>query len=405
MRLNNFCFLVLMSLVFVSSFAQETPPPKDPTGAVRQKGSAEWLMNQGHEQLNFKKYNEAIESFTQALVLNPKLIMAYHGLTMTYLRLSNFSKAQETADKALATDPNDFNAHLAQAQVYSAQNQPGNAIKSYEKVTQLAPNLSTGFYDLGTAYTRTGKFPEAVVALQESIRLNPNWVGAHMNLALTYFQLKKDDEGMAELKMALKVEPNAFFAAEKLGREGIRLGRYNDALQGYDVLSHAPMDPQFCQNVAFAMLYSGKGEFAARSAEECLQLKGRQDRSAPYLALFQHLGWRVAKNEKMASLALANSEIFNLSASNISGQWPLPVVKYLRREISAEDLMKVAGNNDEQTEAHAYLGYDLSISGKTTEAIPHLQWVKDNGNRNFVEYPLSVLELHRIAELKAKTAK
>ena len=48
MRLNNFCFLVLMSLVFVSSFAQETPPPKDPTGAVRQKGSAEWLMNQGH---------------------------------------------------------------------------------------------------------------------------------------------------------------------------------------------------------------------------------------------------------------------------------------------------------------------------------------------------------------------
>ncbi len=58
-----------------------------------------------------------------------------------------------------------------------------------------------------------------------------------------------------------------------------------------------------------------------------------------------------------------------------------------------------------QALACAYLGYDLSLSGKAADAVPHLRWVKEYGNRNFVEYPLAVLELHRIEEAKAKGIK
>ena len=134
-------------------------------------------------------------------------------------------------------------------------------------------------------------------------------------------------------------------------------------------------------------------------------MKGKRDRAAPYVALFEYLGWRVAKKETQASAALTNEALTELQTQLNPGQWPLPVVKYLRRELSAEDLLKQAGNNDEQTEARAYLGYDLSLSGKLNEATPHLRWVKEFGNRNFVEYPLAVLELHRIEEAKTKSIK
>ena len=102
-------------------------------------------------------------------------------------------------------------------------------------------------------------------------------------------------------------------------------------------------------------------------------MKGKRDRAAPYVALFEYLGWRVAKKETQASAALANEALTELQTQLNPGQWPLPVVKYLRRELSAEGLLKQASNNDEQTEARAYLGCDLSLSGKPDEAVPHLQ--------------------------------
>ena len=141
---------------------------------------------------------------------------------------------------------------------------------------------------------------------------------------------------------------------------------------------------------------------AARTAQDCLQMKGKRDRSAPYVALFQYLGWRLAKNEKQASAVLVSEALTELQNQLNPGQWPLPIVKYLRRELSAEELLKQASNTDEQTEARAYLGYDLSLSGKKEDALPHLRWVKEYGNRNFIEYPLAVLELHRLTTTTEK---
>lgn len=391
----------LFVLLLSQSFAQEAIPPQDPTGGVQH--SAEWLLNQGREQLESRRYDQAIASFTQAIKLKPEMIMAHHGLTTAYLRLGNTAKAQESAQRALEAYPFDVNLHMVMGEVLLASRQLDAAIVEYRKVTQLAPGFSTGFYNLGTTYLQSGKPAEAVAALQEAVRLNPRWASAHMNLALGYLAIKKDNEGIAELKEALKVEPNAYFAADRLGREGIRLERLNDALQGYEWLSRAPiaLEAQACDRITYAALYVGKGELAARSAQDCLQIRGKQDRAVPYLTLFQYFGWRQAKGEKQAAAALIELQS-QLSQRPSQAQWPLPVVRYLRRELTAEELLKLAGNNDEQTEAHTYLGCDLSISGQKEAALLHLRWVKENGNRNFIEYPLAVLELHRLTSSEKK---
>jgi lipoprotein NlpI len=73
--------------------------------------------------------------------------------------------------------------------------------------------------------------------------------------------------------------------------------------------------------------------------------------------------------------------------------WPYPVILYLRREATAEQLLTQATDGDKKTEAQAYIGTDLLLSGRSEEAKPYLQWVKDNGNKNFVEYALAVAQL------------
>ena len=53
-------------------------------------------------------------------------------------------------------------------------------------------------------------------------------------------------------------------------------------------------------------------------------------------------------------------------------------------------------NNDQMTEARAYLGMDLALSGKKEEALGHLTWVKEYGDRTLLEYAMAVTEFKRL---------
>ncbi len=55
----------------------------------------------------------------------------------------------------------------------------------------------------------------------------------------------------------------------------------------------------------------------------------------------------------------------------------------------------MACNRDSLTEAHAYTGMEQLISGHRDKALEHLRWVNENGNRTFIEYTLSRMELKR----------
>ena len=63
--------------------------------------------------------------------------------------------------------------------------------------------------------------------------------------------------------------------------------------------------------------------------------------------------------------------------------------------MTAAQLLGVADTNDKLTEAHAYIGVIQMIAGTPTPAKVHFEWVKANGNKNFVEYDLAIAELNR----------
>ena len=72
-------------------------------------------------------------------------------------------------------------------------------------------------------------------------------------------------------------------------------------------------------------------------------------------------------------------------------------VRYLKTEITGDELMQLAVDNDKQTEAHACMGMDLLLKNKTDEAIKNFEWVKEYGNKRFFEYPLAIEELKRVS--------
>jgi lipoprotein NlpI len=134
-----------------------------------------------------------------------------------------------------------------------------------------------------------------------------------------------------------------------------------------------------------------RGYLAAVNARVYLQREGWRDEHSLYMALAAHLGYRQSQRADDAARILEEAA----EKSDTSG-WPYPVIEYLRRKLTADALVALATDNDKQTEAHAYIGMDLALNGEREAALTHLRWVKENGNQNFVEYPLALSEINRL---------
>ncbi len=212
--------------------------------------------------------------------------------------------------------------------------------------------------------------------------------------AIAYYRLGKHEEAIKAIKEAVRLKPNFANAYINLGNWYNELGRYDEAVEAFtNVIRIAPRFAYSYFSRSLLNLYLGRGDLAGDDAKFFLSLGDWSRDRAPYMAIVGTLGYlkagRVDDANKLLSLA---QKRLNPSA------WPYPIVGYLRQEISKEAILSLATDNDKMTEVRAYMGLALSFAGERQEALKHLLWVKDNGNRSFVEYPAAVTELRRLEQ-------
>ena len=75
---------------------------------------------------------------------------------------------------------------------------------------------------------------------------------------------------------------------------------------------------------------------------------------------------------------------------------PRPIIKFLNHQIDETAFAKEAMGYSRSTEVHFYLAMDQAQHGKIQDAINNLQWVKDNGDKSFYEYPVAIAQLERL---------
>ena len=78
--------------------------------------------------------------------------------------------------------------------------------------------------------------------------------------------------------------------------------------------------------------------------------------------------------------------------------WPAPLVKFLRGQIDEQAVMAATATRGQMSEAHCYLGLDELVRGHPDLARTHFEWFEQNGNRNFIEYAISLGELRRLTD-------
>ena len=130
---------------------------------------------------------------------------------------------------------------------------------------------------------------------------------------------------------------------------------------------------------------------AETDARAYLNRKGWRDRLSLYMAILGYFGAIQSGKEAHASTFLDEA-----IATTTHETWPLPLVHYLRRDMNTESLLKRAGSETEQTEAHTFAALEFLRRGDRKKAREHLNWVRDHGAAKSIATDLAKATLERV---------
>lgn len=267
-------------------------------------------------------------------------------------------EAESYLSESLGLDDGLAATRISLAYVRLRQRRLPEAYKLLEEAVARDANNHLGHYHYANALSAGGRLDEAVKAYQVAVRLNPTWPQAHAGLGFALARLGRDEEAVESFRISARLNPRDF---------------------------------SVFRSMSYAYLRLARGAPAATNALAYLRGEGWRDQHAPYMFLVAYLGLRQSGQATAAAKLLEGAPV-----KLDSTQWPYPVVEYLRGSLTAEQLLRLSTDNDKLTEAHTYIGISLSLGNHVAQALEHLRWVRENGNRNFVEYPLALAELRRL---------
>ncbi len=388
-HVTRLCLLALLcgGLLHASVSAQRPGVNLSPLTAAQ-------YVEVGNRAAGAREYDRAVDAYRQAIKLNPDLAAAYHGLGMAYNNMGRVGDSIEPLRAAERLDPDNARIHLSLGISYSNLRRGEEALSEIQEAKRLNPNDPRIQNELGIILSNNlGRLDEALVAFTEARRLNPDLPYAHFNIGLMHMRLGHYAEALGPFQEAARLDPSYRDAWFDLGDMSMRLGRYEQAIDAFTKFLALKTDgPDALTNRAWLYLYiGGHGREAATDARRFLTVYKWRDNRSLYHALIAHFGYREAGMDDEAKAVLAEA-----AKDSGTSAWPFAIINYLQGASSAEEVLRSATNNDQKTEAHAYLGMDLLLKGMTEEARTHFAWVKEYGNKRFFEYPLAVAELKRL---------
>ncbi len=132
------------------------------------------MLEQGHNLLREGRYEEAIESFTSCLAVNPETSRAYNGRAQAHFRLQKWPEA--SAD--------------------------------FARAKELSPVDKESWLGLGMSLALENKIYEAIDVLEEMLKHFPAFVRGHIQLGQLQYKLCATAKGKEQLNLALANKPS-----------------------------------------------------------------------------------------------------------------------------------------------------------------------------------------------------
>jgi TolB-like protein/DNA-binding winged helix-turn-helix (wHTH) protein/Tfp pilus assembly protein PilF len=162
-------------------------------------------------------FQQAVESFQQAIAKDPNYARAYSGLADTYVLMSSYSlappdqiipKARAAALRALQFDERLAEPHASLALVTESYDWDWQtAEKEYQRAIELDPNYATAHHWYAEFLALQGRFDRALTEMQHARLLDPlSLIMAIDNAAILYYA-RQYDGAIEQYRAVLAMEP------------------------------------------------------------------------------------------------------------------------------------------------------------------------------------------------------
>jgi serine/threonine protein kinase/TolB-like protein/Tfp pilus assembly protein PilF len=212
--------------------AKKYSPPPDAYQAYL-KGRYYFYL---HKEESHKK---AIDSFNQAIKVDPNYAQAYAGLASVYTEISSsyvppteaMPKAKEAVQKALAIDGSLAEAHVALAEVYwwGDWNFPA-AEQELKRAIGLSPNEPTILVEYANFLARLGRSDEAMALANKALQLDSISPFVNGNLGSILYFTHQADRLIEQAHKMIDMDRNSSDGHTWLGRAYMQKGLYDQAI-------------------------------------------------------------------------------------------------------------------------------------------------------------------------------
>ena len=201
----------------------------------------------------------AISSFSEAVRLDPKFALAYHGRGVAYWWKGEYDKAIADYSEAIRLNPKDAEAYYGRGVANGSKRDNEKQIADYNEAIQLNPVYAEAYNGRGIAYGKKGEYDKAIADYNEAIRLDQRYAEAYCNRGSAYGSRGEYDRAITDCTQAVRLNPK--LAAAYCGR-GVHYsskGDYDKAIA--DLTEAIRLDPKYStSHYNRGVAYAKKGE-------------------------------------------------------------------------------------------------------------------------------------------------
>ena len=369
--------LLFLLIIFFSSILN------NPVLAQLSEFEAEDLIKHGNQLMRDKDYNNALEDYNHVLKFYPANAEALFARGLDYMELKKFQLAIYDFNRSIASNEKVIYSYLYRGIAYDELDNFNNALSDFNQALRLAPNTPGAYINRAKLYTKHKNYFNAINDLSEAIRLKPDTESAYIMRSQTYLLMHKYHEAMIDCLKALDLNPNSSNAYILLGQIDFKQNNYQSALEN----TNKAIEIEPSNNNLYYL--DGICYYLTEDFKDAATLFAHGAKSADNTRVYSTiLGYLAYSNPTVNNETKAKQLLTNLTGNK--SKWPMPVIQYLKSEITDSQLLKIAKSNDELTEAHCYIGLNFLLKEQTPIAKSELQWVIDHGNKEFTEYSLAL---------------
>ena len=277
--------------------------------------------NRGLAYADLGKYKESIKDFSTAIELNPKLAEAYCARGLAYYRLGNNKQAIQDYNKAIELNQKYIPAYYNRGLVYSKLGNDKQAIQDYNRAIELNPKLAEAYCDRGVAYGNLGQHQRAIEDYTQAIRLKPGDAYAHYNRGLAHYSLGQHQRAIEDYNEAIRLKPDFVELYVFRGGTYSFLGQHQRAIEDYTQAIRLKSDFTEAYTLRGAT-YNELGQYqrAIGDYNEAIRLKpadatAYKGRGVAYVHLSQYKNSRADFDEAIRLKPNDNDTYYNYACS------------------------------------------------------------------------------------------